>query len=183
MTAHTWLLSLLIAQGVIGGIDTLVNHELIVKLPKRLDARTEIGLHSIREAIYGALFAGLALFAWHGAWAAVIGALLVAEVIVDACDEYVENRTRVLPQNERVLHFVLALNLGLITAVLAPLLLQWWSQPSALEPIERGALSWVLVALAVGAMVWSIRDLFAWLRLRRLQARVADTPIGRHQRV
>lgn len=175
---HTLLLALLIAQGVMGGIDTLVNHELIVRLPHRLNARTEVGLHSIREAIYGVLFGGLALFAWHGAWATVIGALLAAEILVDASDEFVENRTRVLPQNERVLHFFLTLNLGLITAVLIPILLRWGSQPTAVVPIHRGVLSWVLAALALGAIAWAVRDLLAWVALRRLSVRVADEPAG-----
>lgn len=173
MTSETLLLVLLLAQGVIGGIDTLLNHELIVRLPHRIEARTEVGLHSLREAIYGILFGGLALFAWHGAWAAVMGALLAAEVLVDASDEFIENRTRVLPQNERVLHFFLTLNLGLITAVLAPILLRWYSQPTALLPVDRGLLSWALAGLALAAMTWAIRDLLAWLALRRLQARVA----------
>jgi hypothetical protein len=173
VTSETLLLVLLLAQGVIGGIDTLLNHELIVRLPHRIEARTEVGLHSLREAIYGILFGGLALFAWHGAWAAVMGALLAAEVLVDASDEFIENRTRVLPQNERVLHFFLTLNLGLITAVLAPILLRWYSQPTALLPVDRGLLSWALAGLALAAMTWAIRDLFAWLALRRLQARVA----------
>ncbi|MEN3296500.1 MAG: hypothetical protein V7642_5753 [Burkholderiales bacterium] len=161
-----------------GGIDTLVNHELIVRLPHRINARTEIGLHSMREAIYGVLFGGLALFAWHGAWATVIGALLAAEVFVDASDEFVENRTRVLPQNERVLHFFLTLNLGFITVVLVPILLRWGSQPTALVPIQRGVLSWVLAALAVGAMAWAVRDLLAWLGLRRRSLRVANERAG-----
>jgi hypothetical protein len=173
VTSETLLLVLLLAQGVIGGIDTLLNHELIVRLPHRIEARTEVGLHSLREAIYGILFGGLALFAWHGAWAAVMGALLAAEVLVDASDEFIENRTRVLPQNERVLHFFLTLNLGLITAVLAPILLRWYSQPTALLPVDQGLLSWALAGLALAAMTWAIRDLLAWLALRRLQARVA----------
>jgi hypothetical protein len=157
-----------------GGIDTLVNHELIVRLPHRINARTEIGLHSIREAIYGVLFSGLALFEWHGAWAAVLGALLAAEVFVDASDEFVENRMRVLPQNERVLHFFLVLNLGFITMVLVPILLLWGSEPTAVVPIHRGVLSWVLAALGLGAMAWAVRDLLAWLALRRRSLRAAS---------
>jgi hypothetical protein len=178
LASDTLLLALLIAQGVMGGIDTLLNHELIARLPHRVEARTEVGLHSIREALYAVLFGGLAFFAWHGAWAAVIGAALVAEVIVDAGDEYIENRTRVLPQNERVLHFFLTLNLGFITVVLAPILLRWASQPTALVPKDHGVPSWVLGALALGAMAWAIRDLVAWLALRRQAVRVANERAG-----
>lgn len=34
---------------MLGGIDTLVNHELLARLPQRRDARGEIGLHSLRD--------------------------------------------------------------------------------------------------------------------------------------
>jgi hypothetical protein len=156
---------LLLVQGVMGGIDTLLNHELIARLPQRPEARTEIGLHVIREAIWACLFAGLAWFAWHGAAAAVIAALLVAEIGITACDEFVENRIRVLPQNERVLHVFLTLNLGLLIAVLVPVLLEWGSRPTALVAQSHGVLSWILSLLALAAGTWSLRDLFAWRRL------------------
>jgi hypothetical protein len=156
---------LLLAQGVMAGIDTLLNHELIARLPQRPEARTEIGLHVIREAIWTCLFAGLAWFAWHGAAAAVIAALLVAELGITACDEFVENRFRVLPQNERVLHVFLTLNLGLLIAVLVPVLLEWGRRPTALVAQSHGLLSWILSLLALAAGTWSLRDLFAWRRL------------------
>jgi hypothetical protein len=65
------------------------------------------------------------------------------------------------------LHFFLTLNLGLIIAVLVPILLRWGAQPTALAPINRGGLSWALVALGLAAMTWAVRDLLAWLALRR----------------
>ena len=126
---------ILVVQGVMGGIDTL-------------------------------LFLGLGWFAWHGAAALAIAALLVAEVAITACDELVENRIRVLPQNERVLHLFLTLNLGLLIAVLVPLLLDWGSRPTALVARHYGLLSWLLSALGLAAGAWSVRDLFAWRRLR-----------------
>jgi len=161
------LLALLVAQGVIGGIDTLLNHEMRVRLPHRNDARTEVGIHVLREAMYGMLFAALAWCEWHGIYAAVIGVLLAATILIDVADELVENRTRVLPQNERMLHFFLILNLGCITLVLVPVLLGWSAQADALAPRDHGLLSWSLSALALAAIGWSIRDFFAWRRLRR----------------
>jgi hypothetical protein len=158
---------ILVVQGVMGGIDTLLNHELIAKLPRRVEARTEIGLHVLREAVWATLFLGLAWFAWHGAAALVIAALLIAEIAITACDELVENRIRVLPQNERVLHLFLTLNLGLLIAVLVPLLLDWSSRPTALATRDHGLLSWLLTALGLAAGAWSMRDLLAWRRLRR----------------
>jgi hypothetical protein len=157
---------LLIAQGVMGGVDTLLNHELIARLPQRPQARTEVGLHVVREAIWAILFAGLAWWAWHGVAAAAIAAVVAAEIVITACDEFVENRTRVLPQNERVLHVFLTLNLGLLIALLVPLLLDWGKQPTALVPRSHGVLSWALTLLALAAAAWSVRDLFAWRRLQ-----------------
>jgi hypothetical protein len=157
---------LLAVQGVLGAVDTLINHELIERLPQRRDARTEVGLHSLRELNYAILFAGLAWFEWHGAMAAVISGLLLAEVAITAIDEYVENHIRVLPHNERVLHVFLTLNLGFIIAASVPTLLGWASQPTGLAPANYSWLSWILSALALTGLAWSIRDLLAWRRLR-----------------
>ena len=167
LAAESVLPILLLAQGVMGGIDTLLNHEMIERLPYRSQARREVGLHAIREAIYATLFGGIAWFAWHGAAAAAIAALLAAEVIVTVSDEHVENRSRVLPQNERVLHVFLTINLGLVIAVLVPILGEWSARPTALVALDHGWLSWVLSVLAAMAAAWSLRDLLAW---RRLQA-------------
>jgi hypothetical protein len=52
-------------------------------------------LHAAREAVYAALFLGLAWFAWQGALAALIIVLLATEVAITVTDELEENRTRV----------------------------------------------------------------------------------------
>ena len=161
-----WLPVLLVAQGVVGGLDTLVNHEFIDGLPNRRAWRTETGLHAVREAIYGVLFVGFAWLAWHGAFAAFIAALLVAELAVTATDEVVENRIRVLPHNERALHVFLLINFGAILALMAPLLLDWWSLPTALGPAHHGWTSWALTFLGLASAAWAMRDLAAWRRLK-----------------
>lgn len=156
---------MLVAQGVMGGIDTLLNHEIIERLPYRPKARREIGLHSVREATYATLFAGLAWFEWHGMAAIAIAGLLMTEVLVTAADAFVENRTRVLPQNERVLHVLLTLNLGLIIAVMVPILSDWAARSSGLARTDNGITLWGLTAFAVVSAGWSLRDLLAWRRL------------------
>lgn len=166
MTIDALLLVLLVVQGVMGGFDTLVNHDLIEHLAKRPSARTEVGLHAMREAIYAALFAGLGWFAWHGAMAALIAGLLVAELLVSATDEYVENLTRVLPQNERVLHLFLTLNLGFLIVVAGLVLPAWLVEPAGLALRSAGPLTWVLSALAALSLFWAARDFSAWRRLR-----------------
>ena len=162
---------LLAVQGLIGAIDTLVNHELIVHLPHRPEAKREVGIHVLREAAYGLLFGAIAWISWHGAWAVLTGATLFFILAIDATDEFVENRIRVLPQNERLLHFALILNLGFITVVFLPVLADWHAQPTALLFVDHGMLSWALSALALAAFMWSIRDLLAWRKLDRRDAR------------
>jgi hypothetical protein len=175
MTPDSILPVALVAQGIVGGLDTLLNHELIERLPYRLSARREIGLHAVRESIYGALFIGLAGFEWHGAAAFAIAALLAVEIVDTAADEWEENRTRVLPQNERVLHVLLTLNLGVIVALLAPTLVAWGMQSTALVARETGPVAWTLVALGLASFAWSARDATAW---RRLQAEHSATRSG-----
>jgi hypothetical protein len=161
----TVLLYLLAAHGFMGAIDTLLNHELLERLPQRAEARREIGLHSIREALYAVIFIGLGWFEWHGALALVMAELLVAEIGVDAVDEWTENHIRVLPQNERVLHMALAMNLGAITLLFASILIVWHAQPTALVRHDDDWLSWVLLLFGVASAAWSTRDFFAWRRL------------------
>jgi hypothetical protein len=157
---------LLVLQGAMGAIDTLYNHEWKERLAHRREARGEIGLHALREAIYAALFTAIGWFSWHGDAVWVIAGLLVAEVMVTACDEFIENRIRVLPQNERVLHVFLTLNMGAIIAVLAMLLTHTGSDATAVTRVVFPT-TWLLTLLAVSSAAWAVRDLVAWIRLGR----------------
>jgi hypothetical protein len=161
---QTTILVLLLVQAVLGGLDTILNHELIEHLPERPEARREIGLHALRETNYAVLFAGLGWAEWHGAAALVIALLLVAEIGITAVDEAVENRTRVLPQNERVMHVFLTLNLAAIITLLAPVLTGWWQEPSGLVAVNHGLFSWVLLAFSAAGIAWALRDFIAWRR-------------------
>ena len=165
-TTASWLPLLLVMQGVLGGIDTLYNHEWVEHLPRRITAHREIGLHALREANYGSIFIGLGWFEWHGACAWIVAAALLAEVLITAFDELEENRTRVLPDNERVLHVLLTINLGFIIAVAAPALAQWSLDGTALVVRSPGVLTWILTLMGLSGFAWSVRDLIAWQRLR-----------------
>jgi hypothetical protein len=161
------LITLLVLQGIVGGADTLINHELLERLPARAEARGEIGLHALREAIYGMLFAATAWYAWHGAWAFAIAGLLAVEILVDAIDEFVENRIRVLPQTERMLHYMMIMNLGLIAGALVLVMLDWAPRPASVERTSHGAGSWMLSLLSFASLCWAVRDAAAWRRLGR----------------
>jgi hypothetical protein len=164
---EAWLPWLLLLQGVLAGFDTVLNHELIAKLPQKPSARPELATHVCRELIWTVLLFGLAWYAWQGAAAWIIATLLAAEVLVTAWDEFIENRSRVLPHNERIFHVFLTLNLGAIITVLYPLLREWGSRPTALVPSGHGVLSLLITLFAVTALAWAVRDALAWRRLRR----------------
>ena len=172
---ETLLLGLLVVQGLLGGLDTLVNHELINHLPRRASAQTEVGLHASRELVYALLFAGLGWFAWHGWLAALPTALLIGEFLISTVDEYIENRTRVLPQNERVLHAFLTLNLGLLLAVCGIVAADWADYPTTLDSRAPDFFTWTLTLLGLISLLWATRDLAAWLRLRNHSS--SRTPI------
>jgi hypothetical protein len=158
-------LLLLAIHGIIGGIDVVVNHELVERLPARSGARTEEALHSVREAVFAALFAGLAWLEWHGAFCWVIASFMLAEIAVSACDEALEDRTRRLTVFERMTHVFLFLNFGAFLALMAPTLFRWHSLPTGLRFVNYGWLSLALSALGAAAAAWSVRDAIAHFRL------------------
>lgn len=160
---------LLVAQGLLAGVDTVLNHEMLARLPKRPEARPELALHVGRETIWAVLLVGLAWFAWHGAFTWIIAGLLALEIAITALDEVTENRIRVAPHNERVLHLFLAINVGLIVASVLP----WSGDPSAMVRRDFGLLSWIITGFGAAAAFWALRDFLAWRRLRR--ASVAAT--------
>lgn len=160
----------LIAHGVLGGIDVVLNHEWLAKLPSRPECAEEERLHCAREALFALLFASLAWFEWHGALVWWIVLLFAGEVLVSARDLVVEGETRVLPVPERVLHLFLFINLGVMFSLTGQALAGWHDAPAALAPVYHGWASWVLSALALGALGWAIRDGLAGVRLARGQA-------------
>jgi len=159
--------SILFVQVLMGAFDNLWHHELSARLPQRASARRELALHAAREAIYAALFLGLASLRFHGAWVLLPATLLVVEVGITCADFLEEDRSRRLPPPERVLHTLLAVSYGILLGVLAPVFAAWARMPTALPAAYYGAWSWFFgfSGLAVGA--WSLRNALAVRRLPR----------------
>lgn len=155
------LLGLLIAQGILGALDVLINHEWREDLPGRPGAMVEEAIHGLREVFYAVVFAGLAWFEWQGAWALVFGGVLVIEVLLTAWDFVEEDKTRVLSATERVMHLFLSMGGGAYCALLIPVLIEWSAGTNALIVVDHGWLSRVLSVMAVGVLFWGIRDLHA----------------------
>ncbi|UXH77141.1 TIGR01777 family oxidoreductase [Roseateles amylovorans] len=171
--------AVLIFQALLGAFDNLWHHEWAARLPQQRGARRELALHAAREALYGALFLGLAWWAWQGAWAVAVAAVLMVEIVITLADFLEEDRTRQLPPFERWLHTVLTVSYGLFIGLLGPRLLEGWQQPTALVPAGRGWVSWLFTAFAVGVWLWSLRNVLAVRRLGR-EPEVALPPVALH---
>src|SRR5437868_726896 len=102
------VLKLLLVQTLLGALDTLWHHELRERLPAKRAAATELGLHALREFLYGCIFLAVAWYEWHGWWTLLLGGLLLLEIGITIADFIVEDSTRRLPALERALHTVLA---------------------------------------------------------------------------
>lgn len=160
----------LLLHGLMAGVDVILNHELLERLPGRAASVEEELLHSLREFVFFLLFAGIAWFSWNGVFAWIIAILLFAEVVISTRDVIVEGDTRVLPVTERVLHLYLFINLGVIIVLLGEVLIVWAALPSALVPVKTTWWSFALSALAVAALGWSIRDAIAAWKLRNIRS-------------
>jgi uncharacterized protein len=163
----TLLFTLIIAQAVLGAFDNFWHHELTERLPSKRSAARELALHAAREFLYAFLFFALAWYEWRGWWAALIGTVFAVEVVITLADFIVEDQTRHLPKLERGLHTILAMNVGAILIVLAPILHEWWSAPTAVRPAAHGAISWLFTVFSAGVLAWSVRNALAVLRHRR----------------
>src|SRR4051812_12453181 len=112
-------LCFLLVHAVLGGFDTLVNHEWRDHLPSRREAAPELALHALRSLMFAVIFAGCAWLEWHGLWGWAMLGLMAAEFAVTLVDSVVEDRTRRLSGLERVNHMLLGLNSGLYMALFA----------------------------------------------------------------
>jgi hypothetical protein len=160
----------LMVHGVLGGADVILNHELLARLPAQPNAGPELRMHSMREALFAAIFTSLAWFEWHGQLVWWIATLFLGEVLVSARDVVIEGDTRVLPVPERVMHLFLFINLGVLQVLVGAALLDWSAAPTGLVPVDYGWASWVMSAMAIGSLAWAVRD--GWNVLHRLRVGV-----------
>lgn len=161
------LLWVLIAlQIAMGGFDIVVHHEITERLAWKPNAGQELRLHAMRNAFYAVLFG---LFGWlqpTGWLAALLIAVLVAEIVITLWDFVEEDRTRKLPPTERVLHTLLAINYGAILALALPALVGWAGAPTGLVPVDYGLGSWIMTVAAIGCVGFALRDLATSRRAR-----------------
>ncbi len=164
---------LLVAQLSMGAFDVLFHHELVERLSWRRGCRRELRLHAMRNLLYALIFLGLGGLAWQGVFAWIFLVFLLVEVIITLADFLEEDRSRVLPSSERVLHTLLALNYGALLALFAEEWVSWAGAPSGFQWIDRGFWSWFLPLAAVGVLLFGLRD---WQRARVLQRQQRSNP-------
>jgi uncharacterized protein len=172
------VLDLIIAQALLGAFDTIYHHELRAALPQQTSAALELKIHASRSFVYGVLFAGLAWLAWGGVWLLLLAAMLLAEVVLTLWDFLEEDRSRILPPAERVLHTIMALNGGAAFALLCLFAPRWWRLASRLQFITHGWQSIVLSILAVGVVASAVRDGRAGSALHRRSRQPSDIKFG-----
>jgi len=162
------LAALICLQIVFGAFDMLFHHEATERLAWRPSQRRELQLHGARNVIYGGVFLSFAWLQPQGIFAIALIVVLLAEVVITLWDFVEEDRTRKLPESERVLHALLALNYGAILVLLLPLLTNWVGRPSGMVFVDHGLLSWFLTFAAAGVAVFGLRDFAAARRTERL---------------
>jgi hypothetical protein len=160
MRAALWLLA---AQGALGAFDTLYFHEWKAHLPIRPEMRTELGLHTVRSAIYGLVFCSLPWVAWTGAAAGLLALLLALEAVITFADFVVEDRVRTclggVYAGERVMHGLMAVVYGAFMATFLPVLYGWFTgRGEALGTGMPTALLAGLTALGIGSLLSGLRD-------------------------
>ncbi|MGB6230348.1 MAG: TIGR01777 family oxidoreductase [Litorimonas sp.] len=169
MTILLW--TLICAQIVMGGLDTLGHHEVTERLAWRDSQRRELRLHALRNLFYGFVLAGLATVQPTGWPALALIAVLAAEFLITLRDFAEEDATRKLPVTERLLHTVLTANYGAILALLIPVLLTWSREPAGLDPVWHGWMSVICLLGALACTGLAIRDWLASNRFARLRTR------------
>lgn len=175
---NTTLWVLLSVQGFLGFLDIVVHHELTQRLAWRPQADTELRLHGVRNLLYVVLYLTLAWSEPMGRWTALIGAVLATEVVLTFWDWVEEDRSRPLPATERALHGVLTINYGIILAMLAPVLWQWYAAPTSLTATSYGIWSWLVTLYALMAGLLGVKDLRAAQRVERLRVQEGRSASG-----
>jgi hypothetical protein len=158
MNAAIWVL---MVQASLGSFDTLYYHEYKLKLPSGEHSAHELRLHALRDFLYAIIIGSLAWVTWHGFFALLLGAILLAEIIITLSDFVEEDKVRKLPAGERVMHSIMGIVYGAFLAMLAPEMIKWQALPTGFGAAYHGFPGWVLSLVAAGVAVSGVRDLIA----------------------
>ena len=177
---EVWLVVCL--QMVLGSADIIIHHEFIARLAWQPSARRELRLHGLRNLLHGGIFLVLAWVTPLGWTVLVLVGLFALEVAITFIDRLEQDARRRLPGTERALHGLLAINFGVLLALLAPTAWSWFVQPTAVEWVHRGIWSWMASAAAVGVLAMALRDFSAARRVARLRSEPLDLELAGRRR-
>ena len=140
----------------------LAPHVEAAESPAAPDADTHLSV------IVSSPLTGLPFVAWHGAWVLALAAVMIAEIILTLWDFIVEIAVRRslgdVYAGERVTHAIMGVLYGAMVANLVPVMIDWWSEPTAFvyaPPDGSALLRWSLVVMGLGVTISGIRDLYA----------------------
>ena len=177
---------LLLALGVLGGIDILLYHSISHGIRTHAESRWELVTHAMRGPTYAILFLMAPNFELRGAWAVLMMLLLAFDVGISVADFWLERKSRAelggLPSGEYVLHMIMAMLFGAFVMALAPTLIGWMAQRTELVASADLAVGWVRAMLAVFAVgvLWSgALDFWSVVRLPQVREARPGTLSGR----
>ena len=163
-----------VVQGLLGAFDMFYHHEFKEKLPWRKTASKEMILHGIRNFFYSIIFISLGWIAWQGVYAWIFAAIIVIEVLITIYDFVEEDRTRKLPESERITHTILTINYGAIIMLLVPVIMDWGRMETGFYIMNHGLLSWLMTIYALGVFIWGWRDLLRGLKLNKKSPEIEE---------
>ncbi|HZH97764.1 MAG TPA: hypothetical protein VEX38_02230 [Fimbriimonadaceae bacterium] len=158
MNIAIWLL---MVQACLGAFDTLYYHEYKLKLAHGDHTHVELRLHAARDFAYAIIIGTLGWFTWLGAFAYVLAALLLLEIVITLWDFIEEDKVRKLPPGERAMHAIMGIVYGAFLAYLIPEMIRWSEAATEFGPKYHGFPAWVLSIIAVGVLLSGVRDLLA----------------------
>jgi hypothetical protein len=156
-----WLLTV---QACLGAFDTLYYHEYKLRLAHGPHTKIELRLHAARDYAYAVIIGTLGWMTWHGAFAWILGALLLTEIIITLWDFIEEDKIRKLPAGERAMHAIMGIVYGAFLANLVPEMIHWAGKPTGFGPAYHGFPAWILSLLAIGVFLSGIRDTIASMK-------------------
>jgi hypothetical protein len=163
---------LLLALGILGGLDILLYHSISHGIRSHHESRYELLTHAMRGPTYAALFFVTPNFEPHGGWAILFALLLLFDISISVADFALESNSRAalggLPPGEYILHMIMAMLFGAFVATLTPSLWDWSARETALITKPTLAPFWLRLTLPVFALcvLYSgLADLLAALRL------------------
>ena len=161
MKTAIWIL---LVQATLGATDTLYFHEYKLRLPHGDHSQVELRLHAVRDFCYSIIIGSLGFVIWQGMLAWILFGILAAEIFITLWDFIEEDKVRVLPAGERVMHTIMGIIYGAFLAYLLPELFKWSQQPTGWGASYHGFPAWMLLLIAIGVGISGVRDLIASFR-------------------